>query len=648
MVADQPDSKKKLLVFLSHAKEDKPNVRRLYKRLRQDGFDPWLDEERLLPGQNWNLEIEKALRASDVILLCFSDRSTQKEGYIQSEYKRAMKYQEEKPEGVIFVIPVRLDECKMPFFIQELQWVDYPEQYDRLVMALNQRQGKSSLPLVSRIPSQVQNKRVEIILEGEFSEFTPNHQQDIVSVLAVLLRVESSQIQVLKVYQGSVVIIIEMPDSAANLLYEIARINDYKIRSLGIKCISIEGREIIKLSDKTAQIVDNRSEQLPIMSRSSKPHILFLFSDTGGGHRSAAEAIIEALQLELGDVFTTEMVDFFKGYAPLPLNRMPDWYPDMVKAPHLWGLSFKITNGRRRARAITTSMWPYVGRAVHKIVKEHPADLIVTVHPVATTVFLKALGRNRPPFVIVVTDMVTTHALWYDQRADLILVPTEKARQQAIAYEMDPEQVRVVGQPVAERYCVPIGNKVTLRKKLGWEQDKTIALLVGGGEGMGPLGKTARAIATSGLDVALAIVCGRNQRLKEHLESLDWPVPVYIYGFTHELPDFMRASDVLVSKAGPGTIAESLNANLPMILYAKLPGQEDGNVTFVLEEKVGIWAPQPKRVVQTLLEWVQNPEIRQQYVENCRRAARPDASRQIARAIGEVLELIPEKVILEN
>jgi len=383
------------------------------------------------------------------------------------------------------------------------------------------------------------------------------------------------------------------------------------------------------------------------MSQNKKPHILFLFSDTGGGHRSAAEAIIEAIHFEYGDAVTTEMLDFFKSHAPLPLNKMPDWYPDMVKAPQLWGLSFKMSDGRLRARAITASMWPYVGRAARRIVKEHPADLVVTVHPLATTVFLKALGRNRPPFIIVVTDMVTTHALWYDQRADWILVPTETARKRGIEFAMDPERVRVVGQPVAERHCIPAGNKETLRKKLGWEQDKTIVLLVGGGEGMGPMGKTAREIAASGLDVALAIVAGRNQRLKKHLESIDWPVPVHIYGFTRELPDFMRAADVLVTKAGPGTIAESLNANLPMILYAKLPGQEDGNVTFVVEEKVGVWAPQPEQVVQTLREWVQKPEIRLKYAKNCRRAARPDASRQIARAIGETLEIIPKKTVME-
>jgi len=127
---------KKLLVFLSHASQDKPTVRKLCKRLKADGFDPWLDEERLLPGQDWSLEIEKAMRASDAILLCFSALSAAKEGYIQREYKRAMQYQEEKPEGTIFVIPVRLDDCELPFSLRGIQWVDFPKDYDRLVLAL--------------------------------------------------------------------------------------------------------------------------------------------------------------------------------------------------------------------------------------------------------------------------------------------------------------------------------------------------------------------------------------------------------------------------------------------------------------------------------------------------------------------------------
>lgn len=370
-----------------------------------------------------------------------------------------------------------------------------------------------------------------------------------------------------------------------------------------------------------------------------KPHIVFYFSDTGGGHRSAAEAIIEAINLEYRNKVTTEMVDIFKHYAPRPFNRVGDMYPYMVKAPQLWSASFHATDGRAQARAITATMWPLARHAAKTLVKMHPADLIVTVHPFANTFALKALGVNRPPFINVVTDMVTTHALWYDNRADLILVPTENARQRALKYKMPPEKVRVVGLPVADKYCKPKGRKSILRKKLGWTVDKPTVLLVGGGEGMGPLARTAQEIDASGLDLSLVIVCGRNQKLKAALEAYKWENPAFIYGFTREMPDFMRASDFIVTKAGPGTIAEALNAELPIILYSKLPGQEDGNVTFVQEEGAGVWAPTPQEVVRTLTRWISRPTERQKVIENCRRAGRPEAARTIAKTIGEMLGL---------
>jgi 1,2-diacylglycerol 3-beta-galactosyltransferase len=100
----------------------------------------------------------------------------------------------------------------------------------------------------------------------------------------------------------------------------------------------------------------------------------------------------------------------------------------------------------------------------------------------------------------------------------------------------------------------------------------------------------------------------------------------------------MRAADYLVTKAGPGTIAEALNAELPIILYSKLPGQEDGNVTFVQEEGAGVWAPTPQLVVRALTRWISRPAERQHVIENCRRVAQPQAARLIAAAIAERLE----------
>ncbi len=222
----------------------------------------------------------------------------------------------------------------------------------------------------------------------------------------------------------------------------------------------------------------------------NRPHILFLFSDTGGGHRSAAEAIIEAMKIEFGNAYSMEMVDIFKEYAPPPLNQLPTLYPHMVRLPQFWGLGFRISNGDRRAHLMVASAWPYVRRALRRLINQHPSDLIVSVHPLANAPVLRALGHNRPGFITVVTDLVTTHALWYSRQTDLCLVPTHEAQRRAHKFGLQPDQVQVVGLPVADRFCQPAGDRDQLRDHFGWPKDRPIILLVGGGEGMGPLDKT--------------------------------------------------------------------------------------------------------------------------------------------------------------
>jgi 1,2-diacylglycerol 3-beta-galactosyltransferase len=172
---------------------------------------------------------------------------------------------------------------------------------------------------------------------------------------------------------------------------------------------------------------------------------------------------------------------------------------------------------------------------------------------------------------------------------------------------------------------------------LGWPQEKLVVLLIGGGEGMGPLEKTAVAIAEANLPITLVVVAGRNVELKERLETRQWPMKTLIYGFVNEMPDFMRAADILVTKAGPSTITEALNAGLPLILYSRLPGQEDGNVDYVLSEGVGLWAPKTSYIVSALHAWITHPKQLELAAEACREAARPQAAREIARLLANQL-----------
>jgi 1,2-diacylglycerol 3-beta-galactosyltransferase len=320
-------------------------------------------------------------------------------------------------------------------------------------------------------------------------------------------------------------------------------------------------------------------------------------------------------------------------------------YPEMTRHPVAWGLGYRISNGHRRARALTAAAWPYVRTAVRRLVRERPADVVVTVHPLFNAPLIKALGVPRPPFLTVVTDLVTTHALWYHRQVDLCLVPTAAARERALECGLLPDQVRVVGLPVAQRFCQPLGDPIELRQELGWPINIPMVLVVGGGEGMGPVLETAQAIARRGRRFGLAVVAGRNQQLRERLERAAWPVPTFVYGFEHRLPEMFQAASILVTKAGALTVSEALNAGLPMVLYTRVPGQEDGNVEYVVQEGVGVWAPGPERAADAVFRWLERPGELERTAAACRRAACPEAALDVAAIIDSYAEgLAPARI----
>ena len=150
-----------LRVFLCHSSADKPVVRELYQKLRAEPWiQPWLDEEELYPGQDWDMEIEKAVEAADVIIVCLSTHSVSEggfaPGYIQREIRSALDYADYKPEGTLFIVPVRLEECDLPRRLRRWQYADYFEgqrdrAFQRLLISLK-RHTETGLPVLSLDP----------------------------------------------------------------------------------------------------------------------------------------------------------------------------------------------------------------------------------------------------------------------------------------------------------------------------------------------------------------------------------------------------------------------------------------------------------------------------------------------------------------
>jgi formylglycine-generating enzyme required for sulfatase activity len=145
-----------LRVFLCHSSNDKPAVYELYQKLRaEEWIDPWLDKAKILPGQDWRMAIEQAVEETDLVVVCLSNHSVNKEGFVQREIRYASDIALEKPEGVIFLIPVRLEDCNVPRGLRSLQWVNYfgsekHEHYKNLLEAMKRRAKSLGIEIIDK------------------------------------------------------------------------------------------------------------------------------------------------------------------------------------------------------------------------------------------------------------------------------------------------------------------------------------------------------------------------------------------------------------------------------------------------------------------------------------------------------------------
>ena len=173
----KPTTSVRLKVFLCHSKIDKLNVRNLYQRLRADGFQPWLDEEELIGGQDWDAEIAQAVRESDVVLVCLSQNASNRTGYIHREIEYALDIADRQPKGTIFIIPLRLEECDVPQRLSRWHWINLFEErgYARLVQSLRHRataKQNSSINL-----DELRNGRAWVSLPSQRPQQVPALQE---------------------------------------------------------------------------------------------------------------------------------------------------------------------------------------------------------------------------------------------------------------------------------------------------------------------------------------------------------------------------------------------------------------------------------------------------------------------------------------
>jgi len=364
------------------------------------------------------------------------------------------------------------------------------------------------------------------------------------------------------------------------------------------------------------------------------PKILILWSDTGGGHRAAARALTDALKL-LDPTCMVTVADPLIGQGPLVVRRLASLYSPMIRRSRAaWGAVYHTSNTRPAFAAIRAVFGHGVRKSVTELLEKHDPDVVMSVHPLLNHVSHQAIKKSGRPraLMTVITDLVDFHRGWTFSQADLVVAPTELARKVALRRRVPADRIKLLGLPVDLRFRPPApGEKQALRRRFGLDEHRFTVLVMGGAAGVGHLIQQVRTLAWEPYQWQLVVVCGRNEKLKRRMEELRFATPTLILGFVDYMPELMRACDMVVTKAGPGAIAEALATGLPLIITGFLPGQETPNVDYVVDSGVGAFAPKDADLFDEVRVLAEGGPTWREMSRKAEELAHPYASSDIAR-----------------
>jgi 1,2-diacylglycerol 3-beta-galactosyltransferase len=378
---------------------------------------------------------------------------------------------------------------------------------------------------------------------------------------------------------------------------------------------------------------------LGVRSGAPRP-LLLLFADTGGGHRASASAVAQEVALRHAQRFAAVLHDPVAEMAPHPLATLADLYSPLLRwAPWAWGTLWHATDNRLAVRALSGSVLRLVEPGLRATLDRIQPAAVVSFHPLLNHPAAHVLRqRDGPhlPLITVVTDLVDVHASWTCTEADAVVTASPGGLDHCRRAGIPADRCLDLGLPVSEAFCGPSAGadeRRELRARLGLDRDRFTVLLTGGGAGSGGLLRRARALLRSRLPLQLVAICGRNQRLVERLTGLPATPPstLVVEGFVSNMAEWMRAADVVVTKAGPGTIAEAQCAGTPLLLTSYVPGQERGNVALVVSTGTGRYVPRVADMVDTIAELARpgNAALTAMHAALAH-AARPQAAARIA------------------
>ncbi|HLJ94840.1 MAG TPA: glycosyltransferase [Gemmataceae bacterium] len=381
-----------------------------------------------------------------------------------------------------------------------------------------------------------------------------------------------------------------------------------------------------------------RFAQWTSLSCTDRPRILILTASVGTGHLRAAEALALALRqmvpqatIESADVLALATAPFRYCYA--------QFYLDLIHwAPEILGIIYNHFDRpcrpkygpwyRLRVKLEEANLRPYIS-----LLKSKPWDVIINTFflPAEIVAALRRRGEFAIPQVMVVTDF-ETHRNWVTQPCELYCTATQEAAQYLQWMGVPASATAVTGIPIHPVFRQP-KDRTACRQRQGFAGDRPAVLLLAGGHGAGPIEEPLLALLESKPSLDVLVVAGQNVQAQKRLRAIVPPPRhrVRILGYTDQMDELLAAADLVVTKPGGLTVSEALARGAGLMLINPIPGQEERNCDYLLEQGAAIKVNHLPTLRHKIAELLGHPATLERLRNNARRLGRPHAAFEVAR-----------------
>jgi processive 1,2-diacylglycerol beta-glucosyltransferase len=367
--------------------------------------------------------------------------------------------------------------------------------------------------------------------------------------------------------------------------------------------------------------------------------ILVLSASVGAGHVRAAEAVEAALR-QTGASITIANYDVLTLMSPAFRSVYSDGYFEMVKrTPRLLGWLYEATDKPFHKDVVRQKLEQAGAARLLKMIREFNPDVAICTHflPTALLHRERRKGRCQARILTVVTDF-EVHGMWLAAPSDHYFVATHEAEAHLQSLEVVPSAITVSGIPTHPAFQAA-KDRAAMRRKHGWREDLPAILVSAGGFGAGNAQRMVESLMDANLAAQIIAVCGKGVALKGAMEEIaarreGQQLPVLkAVGFTTEMDELMTAADLMIGKPGGLTTSESLIKGLGWVVVNPIPGQEEKNAIYLLEQGVGVWSDNLHTLAFKVRSLLEEPGRLAAMRANALRIARPDAGAVIDRYV---------------